>query len=247
MSRIAVVTPYHREPLEMLERCHRSVLAQEPRADHFMVADGFPRAEVANWDVRHMVLPGAHADGGAVARGLGSLLAEADGYDFIAYLDADNWFHERHLASLLELHQRSGAPVCTCFRTFHAPDGSLLEGVTEVDEDRLQHIDTSCFLVHRSAFGAMPVWSRMPRQLGMICDRVFLAALKHGRFPIVSTRERTLAYRTLHELHYTRAGLAVPEGVKSGTMIHAPMQWMLTREGVDECVRVLGFWPMTYL
>jgi glycosyltransferase involved in cell wall biosynthesis len=35
MPRIAVVTPYYKEPLEWLRQCHDSVLAQEVPADHF--------------------------------------------------------------------------------------------------------------------------------------------------------------------------------------------------------------------
>jgi glycosyltransferase involved in cell wall biosynthesis len=245
MSKIAVITPYFREPLEVLAQCHQSVLSQEVQADHLMVADGHPQDEVDRWKVRHVLLPASHADGGATPRGIGSLLAEAEGYDFVAYLDADNWYHPGHLASLLQLHQRTGAPVCTSFRTFHRPDGTAI-AITEQAEDTLQHVDTSCFLVHRSAFGVMPVWPRMPKQLAAMCDRVFLAALRHARLSLSTTRERTVAYRTLHESHYLQAGLPLPAGFKSRDFMKGAFDWLMTREGVSESVRVLGFWPVTY-
>jgi hypothetical protein len=35
----AVITPYHREPLEWLERCHQSCLNQAHAVRHVMVAD----------------------------------------------------------------------------------------------------------------------------------------------------------------------------------------------------------------
>lgn len=246
MPRIAVITPYHREPLQMLAQCHESVLAQQAGADHFMVADGFPRPELASWNVRHVVLPTSHADCGATPRGIGALLADSQGYDFVAFLDADNWYLKEHLASLLELHRSCGAPVCTSFRSFHDVDGTKID-VTEAEEDGLQHVDTSCFLLHRAAFGVLPIWSRMPKQLALLCDRVFVAALRKERLSIASTHRRTIAYRTLHELHYTAAGLTPPPGYKPRGILDPGMQWLMTREGVDESFRRLGFWPVTFL
>jgi glycosyltransferase involved in cell wall biosynthesis len=246
MPRIAVVTPYYKEPLEWLRQCHESVLAQEVAADHFMVADGFPRPELADWNVRHVVLPGAHADGGSMARGIGGALADGSGYDFVAYLDADNWYLPGHLSSLLELHRASGAPVCTSFRSFHKSDGAWLD-VKEEAEDRLQHVDTSCFFLHRSTFNLVSLWSRIPKPLGQLCDRVFLSALRNERFAVLSTRRRTVAYRTMYELHYTGAGLEPPPGFKRRDILQPALQWLQTREGVNESIARLGFWPLTFM
>jgi glycosyltransferase involved in cell wall biosynthesis len=246
MSRIAVITPYFKEPLDMLAQCHDSVRAQGLEADHIMVADGFPRVELAGWKVRHVVLPNAHDDGGSTPRGMASMMADAEGYDFIAYLDADNWYEAGHLASLLKLHRSTGAPVCTSFRNFRRPDGTPL-AITEREEDAGQHVDTNCFLLHRSTFGVLPVWSRMPHVLGTLCDRVFLAAIRKERFGIASTRQRTVAYRTLHELHYTQAGLEPPAGFKSKDLMTAGVDWLRTKEGVDESFQRLGFWPLTFI
>lgn len=245
MPRIAVITPYYREPLDYLEQCHKSVLAQDIPADHFMVADGHPRTEVAQWNVRHVVLPCGNGDGGSVPRGVGSILADAQGYDFIAYLDADNWWDPRHLSSLVGLHSSSRAPVCTSFRTFHMPDGTSI-AVTERDEDVMLHVDTSCFLLHRAAFALLPIWTRMPATLGPMCDRVFMAGIRKHRFPMASTRLRTVAYRTLYEAHYRGAGLPLPPGFKSNEQLNPAMEWMLKKEGVDTCVEQLGFWPPTF-
>jgi glycosyltransferase involved in cell wall biosynthesis len=250
MPRIAVVTPYHREPVEVLAECHQSVLAQQGlgdvQVDHIMVADGFPRDDLAAWKIRHVQLPHAHGDYGCVARGLGSTMADAEGYDFIAYLDADNWFHPGHLASLVDAHGRTGAPVVSSFRSFHKPDGTRME-VTEIDEDQLQHVDTSCFLLHRSVFEVLQVWTRMPPRARLISDRVFLGALRHARFAIFSTRERTVAYRTLYETHYTAAGLPLPAGYKPQDVLKPAIDWLATKEGVTESVERLGFWPLSYV
>ena len=122
--RIAVITPYCQEPTEILRQCHDSVLRQQVPCDHVMIADGFPNAEVAGWAVRHVILPVAHADVGNTPHSVGSLLADAEGYDFIAYLDADNWYRPDHLSSLVQLYEVTKAPVCCAWRTFHRPDGS---------------------------------------------------------------------------------------------------------------------------
>lgn len=250
MPKIAVITPYHGEPLEVLAQCHHGVLAQDVggRAEvhHFFVADGFPRREVDGWQARHVTLPASHDDAGGTPRGIGGMLAAAEGYDFVTYLDADNWYHAGHLASLLDMHGQSNAPVCTSWRTFHRPDGSELN-ISEPAEDALRHVDTNCYFIHRAAFDVLAVWLRTPRQLATVGDSVFLAALRHGRHRIVATQRRTVAYRTLHEFHYRLAGEAAPEGAKPMELVRPAQQWLLTKEGVDESVRQLGFWPGSYI
>lgn len=211
--RIAVVTPYHHEPREMLWQCHRSVLDQGMDATHVMVADGFALAEIDGWDVRHVKLPVAHDDNGNTPRGLGGLLARAEGFDFIAWLDADNWYHPGHLASLLALHRQTSSAVCSSFRTFHDLAGEPLE-VSDADEDAARHIDTSCYLIHKPAFDVLGDWLDMPRIVAPICDRVFLDATLRRGHSIQSTGQRTVAFRTQYASHYRTAGRPIPSGAK---------------------------------
>ncbi|MDP9057509.1 MAG: glycosyltransferase [Pseudomonadota bacterium] len=220
---IAVVTPYYRESVEILRQCHRSVVDQ--KADHFMIADGFPVDEIDSWDVQHIKLPRAHSDNGNTPRGLGSLLAKSQGYDFIAWLDADNWYHPGHLQSLLALHEQTGSTICSSFRSFHDLAGQPLD-VTEADEDALQHIDTSCYLIHRSSFDVVGIWLDMPRELAPICDRVFLAQiLRQGR-SVQSTGLRSVAFRTQYACHYRAAGLPVPDGAKDASFADAALEYL---------------------
>jgi len=245
--RIAVVTPYYREPLDALRRCHESVVAQaEVSADHLMVADGFPLDEVGRWNARHTILPQSHGDNGNTPRAVGSLLADAEGYDFIAYLDADNWYHPGHLRSLVELWRRTGAPVCCSFRTLHRTDGSRLD-TTDAEEDALTHVDASCLLLHRQAFRIASVWSRMPAPLAPIGDRVVLAAVLHERLAAASTRQRTVAFRTQYESHFRDVGEVPPEGSKPLSVVKPCWDYLRSPAGVSECVERLGFWPPTYI
>ena len=72
----AVITPYFLEPLEVLERCHRSCKNQDGDwpLRHVMVADGHPQAAIDTWDVDHITLPRAHGDNGNSPAALGRFL-----------------------------------------------------------------------------------------------------------------------------------------------------------------------------
>lgn len=241
--RIAVITPYFKEETAVLRQCHESVMAQGGDVTHVMIADGFPNPEVDRWAVRHIRLPEAHGDNGNTPRGIGSVLADVEGYDFIAYLDADNWFHPGHLQSLLDLHQQSGAEVCCAWRSFHRMDGAAMEGVREPDEEEGAHVDTSCYLLSRGAFGVIDMWTRMPRILSPVCDRIFLSALREQRLALAFTKRATVAFRSQYGAHYAAAGLPPPEGAKweIGARERA---WLATAEGIQTTVRALGFYPV---
>jgi glycosyltransferase involved in cell wall biosynthesis len=241
--KIYVVTPYYKESLEVLRRCHDSVLGQqEANCDitHVMVADGFARPEIDDWGVAHVKLPSAHGDNGNTPRALGAMLAQAEGAYFIAYLDADNWFYPSHLASMLGRHQETRAQVVCCMREFYDPSGQKI-AVTESDEDALRHVDTSCLLIHRSAFATNSLWM-MPRQLSPICDRIFFKGVVHSRYHLAFTQKRTVGFTTLYASHYNAVGWALPAGVKD-RVDEEPVKYLTSVEGVRETVERLGFWP----
>lgn len=83
--KVAVVTPYFREPTETLRRCIDSVRAQTHPCVHYLVADGHRNSTYDDRGpaLRHLALPVAHGDYGGVARTVGSLRAAADGCDAI--------------------------------------------------------------------------------------------------------------------------------------------------------------------
>lgn len=248
MTKIAVITPYYKEPTAMLKQAYDSVVNQKgAEIDHFMVADGFPNPEIYNWKAKHIVLPQAHGDNGNTPRGIGSLLAEVEGYDFIAYLDADNWYHEGHIESLLELHNKSKANICTSFRSFHSLNGVNLK-IAEKEENELAHVDTSCLLLSRKAFCLLGIWLQMPKQLSPLCDRVFLSAARFKELTIKSTMKRTVAFRSQYESHYRAAKINIPEGLKKGGDELKPgYAYLNSRNGIDTCFKKMGFWPLTYM
>ncbi len=241
-AKIAVITPYYKENIAVLRQCYESVASLEGKVTHFFIADGFPNKEIDSWNVRHVVLPGAHADNGNTPRGIGSQLADVEGFDFIAYLDADNWFHPGHLDSLLQLHRDTQADVCCSLRTLHQLNGEEIKGANDPDEDSHRHVDTSCFLLHRNTFKTLSVWLNMPRKLSAICDRVFFAALRQNRFTMAFSERRTVAFRSQYNVHYVKGGLGTREGLKDG-IGKAELAWLTSPDGIQETIRSLGFYP----
>ena len=238
--KVAVITPYHNEELAILEACHQSVLDQTHPCVHFMVSDGPAHPSVQRWQVEHIQLPRAHADNGDTPRCVGSLVAASEGFDAVAFLDADNWLQPTHIESLVTLSQRTLAPVCVASRSIHRLDGSLMIP-HDRESDGDEHVDTSCFLLTRGAFGALPVWGGIPRPLSPVCDRIFWRHLQRRRYPVARTGLPTLAFRTRYSFHYHDLGEIPPDGSKQ---IIALYRWWysLSPEQVDKVVS----WAETY-
>lgn len=214
MRRIALVTPYHKEPKAVLQRCLNSVAEQRVPADHILVADGHPQDWVAPRVQRHIVLDRAHANYGNTPRAIGALLAIADGYDAIGFLDADNWLQRDHLEHCLETADADdGAALDYVFarRIFRREDGSVLS-VTE-SGDRFE-ADTNCLLFFPGAYHLLSLWGSMPEQLAIIGDRVVYQAILHAGLRGIRTQRSTVNYLTQFAGAYVLAGEDPPADAK---------------------------------
>ena len=240
---IGVITPYYKEPLKYLKKCYESVLDQKLDTKHYFIADGHPNNELDKWNIEHVILPAANSDNGNTPRGLGGALAISNGCDFIAYLDSDNWFYPNHLKSLTDLHNNTGASVCTSFRTIYDLDGNELIGVHDQDEKNLKHVDTSCYLLHRDAFSLNEIWLKMPKILSPICDRIFFAGVNRKKYKTISTRTKTVAFRSQYISHYLQANLIPPLNAKPNIGKES-YNYLSTFEGMRETVDRIGFLPI---
>jgi len=249
--RIAVITPYCKETLEVLRQGHDSVLTQDVEAevDHFYIADGFPNSAIDQWKATNIALPMAHRNVGNTPRAVGALLAEAEGYDFISFLDDDNWYRQNHLSSLIRIHEATKASVCCSWRTFHRLDGTIISNLQEDEELAFQHVDTSCYFVHRSAFSLNLVWSQMPNELSPICDRVLFAAALHKLGNnLAFSKQATVAFRTDYPGHYTAVHETPPaSGFSKPEKLDGAVTYLRSGDCVTKCVTQLGFWPGTYI
>jgi hypothetical protein len=245
-NRVAVITPYYKENNEYLRICHESVLLQAPHADHFFVADGHPNPLIEDWSCKHIILSSSHGDCGNTPRGIGALLALSEGYKFITFLDADNWYHENHIENLLALYDKMKFPICCSFRTYHSLNGSPLN-IQETDEDNLTHVDTNCIMLHESAARKIAtLWTLMPKKISPVGDRIIIAASKYFNLQLCSNKIRSVAYRTQWTSHYLAACAEPPENSKGPEFIALAYRYLFSREGIDECQRLMGFWPGTY-
>jgi hypothetical protein len=232
--KVAVITPYYDEDEAILDACHQSVLKQTHPSVHFMISDGRPHPSVSRWNVVHVQLPTAHGDNGDTPRCVGAVLAACEGFDAVAFLDADNWLQIDHVESLVTLARRTSAPVCVSSRSIHRFDGSLM-----IDRDRESdgeaHVDTSCLLITRPAFGSLPVWGGIPRIMSPVCDRIFWRHILHRRYGVARTGRPTVAFRTRYTMHYDALGETPPAGSKH---IHEHYRWWrsLTPEQIIEVV-----------
>ena len=246
MLKIAVVTPYYNEDKNILEHCHSSVMNQSYPCAHILVADGNPRPQFDGQPkTMHVILPQANADNGNTPRAIGGILADAYGFDAVAYLDADNWYDSTHIQGLIEAHEaNSQVSLISCKRRICDLRGRHLD-ITEPEEDANQHVDTSCWIVFRPAFALLRAWL-MPKVLAPIGDRIFLQKADHDRFQRFATDNRTVNYRTLYAGHYHSAGAPVPAEAKSTYFSQEILKYLCSSHGITEVTDSMGFYPSLF-
>lgn len=211
--RIAVVTPYCRETLDQLRRCHESVINQTVPTDHFLVSDGFPMAEVDDWKCTHIKVP-HHNDYGDTPRLIGTSSAATLGYDAILLLDGDNWFNENHVETLLSVQDQTKADVVTCARTLRRSTDLSVLGVC-FESDGVLFNDTNCYMVMRSAFALFRAWGFKDQSLGIVGDRIFWGCVKGVEdIKVVRSPAPTVHYVTTFSCHYVMHGEEPPANAK---------------------------------
>ncbi|NCT03508.1 MAG: glycosyltransferase [Sphingomonadales bacterium] len=179
-------------------------------ADHFLIADGAPQPWLDEASVRHIRLDRTHGDFGNVARGIGAVLAAGEGYDAIAFLDADNRIDPDHVARCLAAGQTAQADVVIAQRRFELPDGTP---VPVPDDDGL--IDTNCLFMLSGAFPVIARWALVPPALAAIGDRLFHAALVAAGCRRVCTDAASLTYVSRWAAHYAVLGRAIPADARN--------------------------------
>jgi Glycosyl transferase family 2 len=212
--RYLFVTPYYKETPDCLERCITSVKRQTIKADHILVADGFPQDWVDKANVRHLRLDRAHHDYGNTPRGIGALMGVAEGYNGMGFLDADCWLEPHHLEECLAQAEQVGLERCgfvAASRTLRRLDESVIQ---VIDEPLTCHVDTSCLFLLPASFEALPVWTLMPRETSATCDRVFYLALRSRELIPAFSYKKTVNYTYTYAPLYRALGEMPPEPLK---------------------------------
>lgn len=230
--KIAVVTPYYGEPEDWLRQCHDSVRSQTMACQHIMVADGRPDPLIDAFEAQHIVLPQGHANYGDTPRAIGVLSAIGQGFDAIAFLDADNWYKVMHIESLIALHRETGAQVCTSGREFRRIDGSFLAICPYSDGELFA--DTSSYLFTCSAFRTAAEWGFIDPDLHPIDDRMILQAIKDNGYSRAHSWRATMCYRATSAIDYRLLGAPAPaEAKRSRDTVRPAVEALLARGGPD--------------
>ena len=243
MLRVAVVTPYYQEPTAFLAKCIESVRRQSYPCKHILVRDGGSATLPAvSEQALQLNLPAPSRDWGNTPRALGGLLAQAQGVDAVAYLDADNWYARDHIEKMVRAHETSRCPVVACKRQFFTYDEKFMD-IYELAEARHHHVDSSCYMIFKAGFAALGAWI-MPKHIAPIADRVFFAKLLSAGQQIHFTDEATVCYRSRAADHYHAAGLPAPHNPKTQSAYEGAIRYMKSPEGRREIIQLFGFDPI---
>ena len=216
--RVAVVTPRFREPRQWFQQCLDSVRDQTYPCTHIVVNDGADRGPSNSEHVQVIDLPVSLGFIGDPARAIGSVSAVAQGFDAIAWLDADNWYSSNHIGSLVKLHRDTGAAVLTSHRYLHRLDGGPLGPCPETDGNSFA--DTSTMMITRAAFGVIPTWFLMEPKYHPIGDRMIWKRITDEGISHAHSGLMTLHYRSAWRFHYEHFGLEPPvDGLKESKWV----------------------------
>jgi len=225
-EKFAIVTPYYKEERPLLERCLDSVRAQSVTADHILVADGVPQDWLDRLAIRHIKLDRAHGDYGNTARGVGALLAVAEDYDGIGFLDADNWLEPDHIELCLAAAATVSGEGCDYViaqRNMKRPDGTTIE---VLDEPIAKHVDTNCFFFLPGAFHMIQRFATIPRALSIIGDRLFYRELSMQQLRTAVVAAKTVNYHCMWASIYQAIAETPPAGAKPNVDQAPLLEWL---------------------
>ena len=209
--KVAVITPYYcKESLARLRRCHESVLQQTYPAEHFIVGDGVGWPEVDAWNCQHLKLARDHDDYGNTPRSIGAISALNQGFDAVAFLNADDWYHPEHVQTALAEQKQHRCDVVFTSRQIVLPDGSLVP-VDDPEDANRTHVDSSCYVIFKSAAYLLPVWAMMPQGVGAISDRILFSLIQWMNDVRCGwTGKKTVFFESNYSQHFILAGQTAP-------------------------------------
>jgi hypothetical protein len=181
-----VVTPYCKEPREVIERCILSVASQTEPVHHVLIADGYPqecfdgRSELG---LTHLRVRPCQDWGNTPRRTAMYVYHEAP---FITFLDADNEYDGDHIQTCLwTAEQNPGCDYVASRRRF--------SGRGILDEAKEDHVDMNCFLLFPQCYGvAMAALKSAPDMYN--ADRAMYAALKFTGKRVAHSIKRSVLY-----------------------------------------------------
>ncbi len=255
IKKIAVITPYNNEDFVIIKRANESVISQENElskqykfvpnfiCDHIIIVDGFDKNKNLNrLKCKKIELKKNYNNNGNTPRSIGTDFAISSNYDFIMYLDSDNWFLEGHIRSLFELIENKDYIGCS-YRSFYTMDETKMSYIEDTDCLQKKFVDTSCYLIPQAFFKVMNIWHLIPQETSQWCDRIFFNNLLRHQCPIRFSERHTLAFRTLYDVHYTYSNLELPKNVKISKKINEKaVNFFSDENNKKDFLKNFGFW-----
>jgi hypothetical protein len=233
---VAIITPYFKESRAQLERCAASVRTQTVPATHIVVADGHAQDWLDGAGVRHLRLDRAHGDYGNTPRAVGGILAASEGFDAIAFLDADNWLDADHVETCIAAAASDPeADFVVARRRLVRADGSVLP-VSARDDGDGSHVDTNCYFLLPGSFHTLGQWGVMPKPLAIIGDRVVLHSLRTQGLRAVRADRATVNYLCTWASVFVAAGEAPPDYAKPGIDLAPLSAWWQRLDARDRTI-----------
>ncbi len=235
--KVAIVTPYYKEPREMIERCIRSVAAQDVPVTHFVVSDGHPQDWIDAEGVRHLRLGCSHGDFGNTPRSIGGILAASEGFDAIGFIDADNWLEPAHVSTCLRTAAEAGDEIdyVVARRRLVRNDGSVMNIQTRDDADGT-HVDTNCFFMLPGSYHTLGQWGVMPKPLSLIGDRIFVGSLRAQGLRTVRCPDVTVNYLCTWAYLFEAIGETPPDYAKGKIDMRATQDWWHALDARDRVI-----------
>lgn len=223
--KVAVITPYFKEPESWLRQCVKSVGNQSYPCTHFLVSDGYPQGWIDSAGLRHVQLGQSHGDYGNTPRGIGALLAVSEGFDAICFLDADNTFEPDHVESCLRVAVQGNLDYVVAGRKLVREDGSEMKIAVTDDLDGT-HVDTNCYFLLFGAFHTLSRWVTAPKPMASLFDRFYFRALCEEELKFARTNRHTVNYLCTWASFYRRLGEEVPSFAKENISTEPVQRWL---------------------
>lgn|GEM_PF-3894842 len=221
--KVAVITPYYREPDEWVAAMLDSVAAQTHPVTHVLVGDGVRRDGLDGDGRVHMNLPQPVNDSGGTPRAAAGAWAVQNGFEMVVYVDADDRLAPNCVASLVRAHQRVGGEVLSVPHAYYdrdmRPARNMLGqhvGVWAVGSAR--HIGGKLFAFMPAgglalagrALAHVRDWMRVPPELRRVHDVIFSQALISKPYTLVWMAQAHYHYRMTRAHQYESFGVPVP-------------------------------------
>ena len=193
-----IITPCFKEKKSLIYRNLDSVKKQNLSSLNYrqiVLFDGIDRNDLDNLkftknkNVFFFKLRNNHDDYGDYARKIGSKISILSKASAITFLDADNYIEENHLDEILKCHQRTKKNIIISNRF-------LVDSFkNRIKEKKQNFFDTNSMTFFNDLVKVGLLWSRYPKQLSLIGDRIITNYIKNYHAnDIAFTNKNTVNY-----------------------------------------------------